>query len=195
LPEPKAFGNGLTADHSIPGNEEASKDDDEVLCAIQDGFTAWLEAYQAATNDTEHATLSFKTFLGPEVQAKHVYTDSAPESEKALLGFGILVDTSTPYRSETNGIGEHAARKVKEGTPFSLHQSGWNEEWWALQVLCYCLLRNMADVLRGGRSPWFKRFESDLPGPVIYVGLFVEYKPYSPDAKARLHELGESVCP
>ena len=39
--------------------------------------------------------------------------------------------TSTPHRSETNGIAERAVRRVKEGTSAVLLQSGLNESWWA----------------------------------------------------------------
>ena len=39
--------------------------------------------------------------------------------------------TSTPHRSETNGIAEGAVRRVKEGTSAVLLQSGQDEEWWA----------------------------------------------------------------
>ena len=37
--------------------------------------------------------------------------------------------TSTPHRSETNGIAERAVRRVKEGTSAVLLQSGLNESW------------------------------------------------------------------
>ena len=49
--------------------------------------------------------------------------------------------TSTPHRSETDGITERAVRRVKEGTSAALLQSGLNE--------VYCLMgrRPMKDVL------------------------------------------------
>ena len=39
--------------------------------------------------------------------------------------------TSTPHRSETNGIAERAVRRVKEGTSAVLLQSGLDEKWWS----------------------------------------------------------------
>ena len=44
--------------------------------------------------------------------------------------------TSTPHRSETNGIAERAVRRVKEGTSAVLLQSGLNESWWADSMEC-----------------------------------------------------------
>ena len=38
--------------------------------------------------------------------------------------------TSTPHRSETNGIAERAVRRLKEDTSAVLLQSGLNESWW-----------------------------------------------------------------
>ena len=53
-----------------------------------------------------------------------------------LLNFGKTCEglswnhcTSTPHRSESNGISERAVRKVKEGTSAVLSQSGLNKSW------------------------------------------------------------------
>ena len=55
--------------------------------------------------------------------------------------------TSTPHRSETNGIAERAVRRVKEGTSAVLLQSGLNENWWADSMECYTFLRNIQDLV------------------------------------------------
>ena len=51
--------------------------------------------------------------------------------------------SSTPHRSETNGIAERAARRVKEGTSAVLLQSGMDQKWWPDSMECYCYLRNV----------------------------------------------------
>ena len=43
--------------------------------------------------------------------------------------------TSTPHRSDTNGIAERAARRPKEGTSAVLLQSGLDEKWWADSIV------------------------------------------------------------
>ena len=60
--------------------------------------------------------------------------------------------TSTPHRSETNGIAERAVRRVKEGTSAVLLQSGLDENWWADFMECYTYLRNMQDLLSDGET-------------------------------------------
>ena len=66
--------------------------------------------------------------------------------------------TSTPHRSETNGIAERAVRRVKEGTSAVLLQSGLNENWWANSMECYTYLRNVTDLLSDGRTSYERRF-------------------------------------
>ena len=54
--------------------------------------------------------------------------------------------TSTPHRSETNGIAERAVRRVKEGNSAVLLQSGLNASWWADSMEWYIYLRNVTDL-------------------------------------------------
>ena len=54
---------------------------------------------------------------------------------------------------DTNGIGERAVRRVKEGTSAVLLQSGLNENWWADSLECYTYLRNVTDLLADGENP------------------------------------------
>ena len=61
--------------------------------------------------------------------------------------------TSTPYRSETDGIAQRAVRRVKEGTSAVLLQSGLNESWWADSLECYTYLRNVTDLLSDRKTP------------------------------------------
>ena len=58
-------------------------------------------------------------------------------SAKLVKIFAGIHCTSTPHRSETNGIAERAVRRVKEGTSAVLLQSGLNESWWADSMECY----------------------------------------------------------
>ena len=87
--------------------------------------------------------------------------------------------TSTPHRSETNGIAERAVRRVKEGTPAVLLQSGLDESWWADSMECYTYLRNVTDLLSDGKTPYERRFGELFKGPVFPFGSLFEYYPIS----------------
>ena len=71
--------------------------------------------------------------------------------------------TSTPHRSETNGIVERAVRRVKEGTSAVLLQSGLSEKWWADSMECYCYPRNIQDLLSGWKQQMKGGSECHLP--------------------------------
>ena len=59
---------------------------------------------------------------------------------------------STPHRSETSGIAERAARRVKEGTSAVLLQFGLNEKWWPDSMKCLYYLQNVQNLLANGKS-------------------------------------------
>ena len=103
--------------------------------------------------------------------------------------------TSTPRRSETNGMAERAVRRTKEGTSAVLLQSGLDEKWWADPMVCYCYLRVLQDLLADGKTPYDRRFGGLLKGPVIPCGAMVEYYPISSRHKSRLHQFGKEVLP
>ena len=103
--------------------------------------------------------------------------------------------TSTPHRSETNGIAERAVRRVKEGTSAVLLQSGLDEKSWADSMECFSYLRNIQDLLSDGKTPCARRFGEPLKGPVIPFGAMVEYYPISARDQSRLHQFGKKVLP
>ena len=68
-------------------------------------------------------------FLEPKRNPKVIYIDNSLEFGKACEDLSWNHCTSTPHRSETNGIAERAVRRVKEGTFAVLLHSGLNESW------------------------------------------------------------------
>ena len=103
--------------------------------------------------------------------------------------------TSTPHRSDTNGIAERAVRRVKEGTSAVLLQSGLDERWWSDSMECYCCLRNIQDLLGEGKTPYEWRFGEPLKGPMIPFGALIEYHPISSKRQSRIHQFGKKVLP
>ena len=103
--------------------------------------------------------------------------------------------TSTPHRSETNGIAERAVRRVKEETSAVPLQSGLDNEWWADSIEYHCYLRNIQDILSDGTTPYEWRFGMPSYGPVIPFGETVEYHPISAKDLSRVHQFGSKVLP
>ena len=111
-----------------------------------------------------------------------MYTDNFWEFGKSCEELSWNHCTSTPHRSETNGIAERAVRRVKKGTSAVLLRSGLDKEWW-WSVTCY--LRTVHDLLSDGKTPYGRRF--GVPS--------VEYHPISAMDISRLHQFGPKVLP
>ena len=126
---------------------------------------------------------------------KVIYTDNSLEFGKACEDLSWNHCTSTPHRSETNGIAERAVRRVKEGTSAVLLQSGLNESWWADSMECYTYLRNVTDLLSDGKTPYERRFGKPFEGPVVPFGSLVEYHPITAKDQSRMHQFGKKVLP
>ena len=127
---------------------------------------------------------SLQKFLEPERKPKVIYTDNSLEFGKACEDHSWNHETSTPHRSETNGIAERVVRRVKEGTSAILLQSGLHESWWADSMECYTYLRNVTDLLSDGKTPYERRF-----------GSLVEYYPITAKDQSRIHQFGKKVLP
>ena len=78
-----------------------------------------IRAKQKTSQETQR---SLQKFLEPERKPTVIYTDNSLEFGKACEDLSWNHCTSTPHRSETNGIAERAVRRVKEGTSAVLLQ-------------------------------------------------------------------------
>ena len=86
-------------------------------------------------------------------------------------------------------------RRVKEGTSAVLLQSGLNESLWADSMECYTYLRNVADLLSDGKTPYERRFGQPFKGPIIPFDSLVEYHPITAKDQSRIHQFGKKVFP
>ena len=136
---------------------------------------------------------NFQKFLEPTRKQKVIYTDNSQEFGRACEDLSWNHCTSTPRRSETSGIAERAVRRIEEGTRRVLLQSGLDQQWWADSMECYCYLRNVQDLLSGGKTPYEQRFGEPFKGPTIPFGSMIEDHPTSAKDLSGLHQLGKKV--
>ena len=125
----------------------------------------------------------------PEV----IYTDNSLEFGKACDDLSWNHCTSTPHRSETDGIAERAVRRAKEGTSAVLLQSRLNGNLWADSMECYTYLRNVTDLLSDGKTPYERRLGQSFNGPIVPCGALVEYHPFTAKDQSRIHQFGKSL--
>ena len=187
------FGDLITADHKIVSEGCESRNNHRHAVVVQDLATQWIQSYLCKTKTSQETQKSLQKFLEPNRKPKVLYNDNSLEFGKACEDLSGNHCTSTPHRSETNGIAERAVRRVKEGTSAVLLQSGLNESWWADSVECYTHLRNIQDLLCDGKTPYERRFGQPFKGPIIPFVSLVEYYPISANDQSRIHQFGKKV--
>ena len=191
VPRAENFGDLTTADHKILSEESESRNNHRYAVVVQDLATQWLQSYPCRTQTSQETQKSLQTFLEPTRKPKVNSLELSKSCEELYWNHC----TSTPHRSETHGIAERAARRIKERTPAVLLQSGLDEKWWADSMECHCYLRNIQDLLSDGKTPCERRFGIPFNGPVIPFGAMVQYHPISAKDLSRLHQFGPKVLP
>ena len=195
VPRAVNFGDLITADHKVLSDNCESRNNHRYAVVVQDLATQWIQAYPCKNKTSQETQRSLQKFLEPERNPKVIYTDNSLEFGKACEDLSWNHCTSTPHRSETNGIAERAVRRVKEGTSAALLQSGLNESWLADSMECYTNLRNVTDLLTDGKTPYERRFGQPFKGPIIPFGSLVEYYPFTAKDQSRIHQFGKKVLP
>ena len=158
---------------------------------LRDLATQWIQSYPCKNKNSQETEKSLRKFLEPSQKPKVIFTDNSLEFGKSCEELSWNHRTSTPYRSETNGIAERAKRRAKEGTSAVLLQSGLDDKWWSDSVECYCYLRNVQDQLADGKTPY--ELGESFKGPMIPFGALVEYLPNYERDKARIHQFKQKV--
>ena len=151
VPRAEYIGDLRTAGHKVLSDKCESRNNHRYAVVVQDLATQWIQAYPCKTKTSQETQRSLQEFLEPDRNPKVIYTDNSLEFGKACEELSWNHCTSTPRRSETNGIAERAVRRVKEGTSAVLLQPGLDEKWWADSMECYTYLRNVIDLLSDGK--------------------------------------------
>ena len=161
------FGDLMTADHKVLKKASESRKNHRYATVVQDLATRWTQYYPCKTRTSQETEKNSQKFLEPNRKPKVIYTDNSLEFGKACKDLARNHCTSTPHRSETNGISETAVRSVKEGTFAVLLQPGLDESWRADSMECCTYLRNIQDLLSDGKTPYERRFGQPFTGPII----------------------------
>ena len=193
VPRAEIFGDLTTADDKVLSEKCESRNNHRYAVVVQDLAIQWIQSYPCKTKTSQETERSLQKFLQPNRKPTVIYTDNSLEFGKACEDLSWSHCTSTPHRSETNGIAERAVRRVKEGTSAVLLQSGLDENWWADSMECDTYLRNVTDLLSDGKTPYERRFWQPLKGPIIPFGSLVECHPITAKDQSRIHQFGKKV--
>ena len=132
VPRAENFGDLMTADHKVLSEGCESRNSHRYAVVVQDLATQSIQSYPCKTKTSQETEGSLQKFLEPNRKPKVIYTDNSSEFGKYCEEFSWNHCTSTPHRSQTNGIAERAVRRIKEGTSVVLLQSGLDENGWLI---------------------------------------------------------------
>ena len=152
VPRAENSGDFVTADYKVLCEGCESRNNHRYAVVVQDLATQWIGSCPCKTKTSQEREKSLQKFLEPTWKPKVIYTDNSLEFGKSCEDLSWNHCTSTPHRSETNGIAEIAVRRIKEGTSAVLLQSGLDEQWWADSMECCCHLRDLQDLLSDGKT-------------------------------------------
>ena len=116
VPRAVNFVDLITADHKVLSDNCESRNNHRYAVVVQDLATQWIQAYPCKNKTSQETQRSLQKFLEPERKPKVFYTDNSLEFGKACEDLSWNHCTSTPHRSETNGIAQRDVRRVIKWT-------------------------------------------------------------------------------
>ena len=125
----RKFGDLITAEHQVLNEGSESRNHHRYAVVVQDLATQLIQSCPCKIKTSQETQKSLQKFLEPSRKPNVIYTDNSLEFGKACEDLSWNHCTSTPHRSETNGIAERAVRRVKEGTSAVLLQWGLDQNW------------------------------------------------------------------
>ena len=113
VPRAENVGDLITADHKVLSESCESRNNHRYAIVVQDLATQWIQSYPCETKTSQETQRSLMKFLQPNRKPKGIYTDNSLGFGKACEDLSWNHCTSTPHRSETNGIAERAVRSER----------------------------------------------------------------------------------
>ena len=104
----------ITTDHKVLSENCESRNNHRYAVVVQDLTTQWNQYYPCTTETSHETETSLLKFLDPSQAPKVVFSDNSMEFGKACEVLSWSHRTSTPHRSETNGMAARAVRRRKK---------------------------------------------------------------------------------
>ena len=132
-----------------------------------DRYTGWTDSFPSVCKSAETNAAAFLQFAASSDKSENWWTDNAPELVAACRALGYRHHLATENRPQSNGVAERNMRRILEGTPAALHDSGLSKRYWHLAMRCYCALHNFVDVWKHDKTLYELRFNRKFKGQLI----------------------------
>ena len=104
IPRAEKFGELATADHKVLSEGCESRNNHPYAVVVQDLATQWIQSYPCKNKNSQETEKSPRKFPEPSQKPTHIYMGISLEFGKSCEELTWNHRTSTPYRSETNGM-------------------------------------------------------------------------------------------
>ena len=193
IPRAKKFGDLMTADHNVFKEGSESQNNHRYAVVVQDLATHRIQSHPCKNKNSQEMEMSSRKFFESSRTPKVIFTDNSLEFGKSFEELSWIHRTSTPYRSETNGIAERSIRRVKgENSPIIAIGIGWQ-----VVVRFYGMLLPFAKFPRppGRRenSVWTKIWGILQKDQSFHLKHWWNTSPNSERDKAGIHQFGEKA--
>ena len=136
VPRADNFGDLITADHKVLSENCESRKNHRYAVVVQDLANQWIQAYPCKNKTSQETQRSLQKFLEPNRKPQVIYTDNSLQFGKACEDLSWNHCTSTPHRSETNGIAERPVRRLRKERLRYCCNEAWMKKWWADSMEC-----------------------------------------------------------
>ena len=170
LSQAEKLGNLITADHKVFKQEVNPRTISDTLSWYKISPLNGYNLVRAKTKNSQETEKSLRKFQEPSQKPEVIYTVFSLEFGKSCEELSWNHRTSTPYRSETNGIAERAFRRVREGASAVSLQSRLDDKRWSDSMECYCYLRNVPDLLADGKTSYERRCGQSFKELIVPFG-------------------------
>ena len=141
----------ITTNHKVLNEGGESRNNHRYATVVQDLAIQRIQSYPCKTKTSQRQKGVYESFSSRRKSHKSFTPSFFQEFGTSCEELSWNHRTSTPHRSETNGISERAVRTIREGTSAVLLQSGFDEKWLADFMECYCYLRHVQDLCANGK--------------------------------------------
>ena len=173
-----------------------SRNNHRYSVVVQNWATRWFQSDPCKTKTSQETQKSLHKFLERTRKPKVIYIHNFLEFGKSGEDLQWNHRTSTPRRSETNGIADIAVRKKKRRNvcciaPTRIWMTNGGLILWNAIAIC----EMSKTSCQMGKHHVQGDLENPLNGPVIPFGSMVENHLVSAKDQSRLHQLGKKVLP
>ena len=163
IPQATKCGDTTKADHKVLNEDNESPLHHHHAVVVQNSATRWMQSYPCRNKAAQETMRNVQRFLPQESNPGATYADGSVEFTEECEALSWNHEKSEPHRSDTNGIAQRTARRIKEGTSTVFSPIKMDEQRWGEVMECYffftkksvIIYEEKEDTTHHSVGPWY----------------------------------------